>query len=50
VATASEVPPLEVPAAPAEHAFHLWAYCLASVESIHTSDLTLHYFSIGKDI
>jgi hypothetical protein len=30
-----------VPATLAGHAFHLGAYCQTSVESIHTSDLTL---------
>jgi hypothetical protein len=41
VATATKVPPPGVPAAPAEHAFHLCAYYQTSVESIHTSDLAL---------
>jgi hypothetical protein len=50
VANAAEVPPLGVSATPAEHAFHLCAYFQTSVESIHTSDLTLQSFSIRKDI
>jgi hypothetical protein len=41
MATAAEVPPPGVPAAPAEHAFHLCVGFHTSVESIHTSDLTL---------
>jgi hypothetical protein len=50
VATTTEVPPPGVPAAPVEHAFHLYACYQTSVESIHTSDLTLQSFNIGKDI
>jgi hypothetical protein len=50
VATAVEVPPLGVPAAPVEHAFHIDAYFQTYVESTHTSDLTLQSFSIRKDI
>jgi hypothetical protein len=49
VATAAELPPLGVPAAPADHVFHLCAYSQTSVESTHTSDLTLQSFSIRKD-
>jgi hypothetical protein len=41
VATAAEVPPPGVPAVPAEHVFHLCACCQTSVESTHTSDMTL---------
>jgi hypothetical protein len=41
VAIAAEVPPLGVPATPAEHAFHLRACYQTYVESTHTSDLTL---------
>jgi hypothetical protein len=50
VATAAAVPHLGVPAAPAEHAFHLCACFQTSIESIHTSDLILQSFSIRKDI
>ena len=50
VATAAELPPPRVPAAPAEHFFHLCACSQTSVESTHISDLTLQYFSIRKDI
>jgi hypothetical protein len=50
VATAAELPPPWVPAAPAEHVFHLCAYCQTSVESTQISDLTLQSFSIRKDI
>jgi hypothetical protein len=50
VATASEVHLPGVPAALAEHAFHLCACSETSVESIHTSDLTLQSFSIRKCI
>jgi hypothetical protein len=35
MATAAELPPPGVPAAPAEHAFHLCAYSQTSVESTH---------------
>jgi hypothetical protein len=45
VATAAEVP-----ATPIEHAFHLYACCQTSVESIHTSNPTLQSFSIRKGI
>jgi hypothetical protein len=41
MATAAELPPPKVPTAPAEHAFHLYAYYQTSVESTHISDLTL---------
>jgi hypothetical protein len=41
VATAAELPLPRVPAAPAEHAFHLCACSQTSVESTHTSDLTM---------
>jgi hypothetical protein len=47
VATATKVPHLGVLA---EHAFHLYTYFQTSVESTHTSDLTLQSFSIRKDI
>jgi hypothetical protein len=50
VATAPDLPPPGVPAAPAEHAFHLYAYAQTSVESTHTSDLTPQSFSIRKYI
>jgi hypothetical protein len=51
VATAAaELPPLGVPATPAEHALHLGACSQTSVESTHTSNLTLQSFSIRKDI
>jgi hypothetical protein len=36
VATAAEVPPLGVHAAPVEHVFHLCACFQTSVESTHT--------------
>jgi hypothetical protein len=49
VATTTELPPPRVPAALAEHAFHFCACSQTSVESTHTSDLTLS-FSIRKDI
>jgi hypothetical protein len=48
--TAAKVPPLRVPAAPAEHAFHLRACSQTSVESTYISDLTLLSFSIRKGI
>ena len=47
---AAELPPPGVPAAPAEHIFHLCACSQTSVETIHISDLTLQSFSIRKDI
>jgi hypothetical protein len=50
VATAAELPPPRVPAAPPEHAFHLCTCSQTSVESTHISDLTLQSFSIRKDI
>ena len=50
VATAPDLPPPGVPAASAEHAFHLCACAQTSVESTHTSDLTLQCFIIRKDI
>jgi hypothetical protein len=51
VATAAtELPPPLVPTVPAEHALHLCACSQTSVESTHTSDLTLHSSSIRKDI
>jgi hypothetical protein len=49
VATAARVPDPVVLAALARHAFHLGGYCHTSVESIYTSDLTLHSFSNWKD-
>jgi hypothetical protein len=50
VATAAELPPPRVPAAPVEHAFHFYACSQTYVESTHISDLTLQSFSIRKDI
>jgi hypothetical protein len=51
VATAAtELPPPGVPAAPAEHALHLGAWSQTSIESTHTSNLTLQSFNIRKDI
>jgi hypothetical protein len=51
VATAAaELPLPGVPAVPAEHALHLCACSQTSIESTHTSDLTLQSFSIRKDI
>jgi hypothetical protein len=47
---ATGLPPLEVPAALAEHASHLCACSQTSVETTHISDLTLQSFSIRKDI
>jgi hypothetical protein len=44
------VPHPMVIAALARHTFHLGACCQTSVESIHTSDLTLQSFNIRKDI
>jgi hypothetical protein len=42
--------PPGVPDVPAEHALHLCACSQTSVETMHTSDLTLQSFSIRKDI
>jgi hypothetical protein len=51
VATAAaELHLLGVPAVPAKHALHLCACSQTSVESTHTSDLTLQSFSIRNDI
>jgi hypothetical protein len=50
VATAAELPPPGVLPAPAEHVFHICACSQTSIESTHTSDLTLQSFSIRKDI
>jgi hypothetical protein len=50
MATAAEVTPPGVPAAPVEHTFHLCACSQTSIESTHTSDLTLQSFSIRKCI
>jgi hypothetical protein len=50
VATVAGVPHPVVPTALPRHAFHLGACCQTSVESIHTSNLTLQSFSIRKDI
>jgi hypothetical protein len=50
VATAIELPPPGVPAAPVEHAFHLCACSQTSVESTHIPDLNPQSFSIRKDI
>jgi hypothetical protein len=47
---AAGLPPPGVPAAPAEHAMHLDTCSQTSIESTHTSDLTLQSFSIRKDI
>jgi hypothetical protein len=41
---------LGLPAVLAEHALHLCACSQTSVESTHTSDLTLQSLSIRKDI
>jgi hypothetical protein len=46
---AAELPPLRVPAFLAEHAMHLCACSQTSVESTHTSNMTLQSFSIRKD-
>jgi hypothetical protein len=48
MATAAGVPHPMVPAALAGHAFDLGAYYQTSVESIHTSDMTLQSFNIRK--
>jgi hypothetical protein len=51
VATAAaELPPPGVPAVLAKHVLHLCACSQTSVESTHTSNLTLQPFSIRKDI
>jgi hypothetical protein len=50
VATTAGVPHTVVLAALAGHAFYLGTYYQTSVESIHTSDLTLQSFIIIKDI
>ena len=50
VATAAGMPHPVVLVALTGHAFHLGTSCQTSVESIHTSDLTLQSFSIRKDI
>jgi hypothetical protein len=50
VATVAKLPPPEVPAAPAEHAFHLYVCSHTSIESTNISELTLQPFSIRKDI
>jgi hypothetical protein len=50
VATAAELHLPGMPAAPAEHAWHLCACSQTSIESTHKSDLTLQSFSIKKDI
>jgi hypothetical protein len=49
VATAAE---LHLPRVPvlAKHALHLCAYSQTYVEITHISDLTLHSFSIRKDV
>jgi hypothetical protein len=47
---AAELPPPGVPAALAEHASHLYACSLTSVETTHILDMTLQSFSIRKDI
>jgi hypothetical protein len=48
--TAAGLHLLGVPTVPAEHALHLYACSQTSIESTHTSDLTLQSFSIRKDI
>jgi hypothetical protein len=50
VATDAELHLPGVPAVLAEHALHLCDSSQTSVESTHTSDLTLQSFSIRKDI
>jgi hypothetical protein len=50
VATDAELPPPGVPAASAEHTFHLCVSSQTSVESTHILDPTLQSFSIRKDI
>jgi hypothetical protein len=50
VATAAELHLPGVLAVLAEHALHLYACSQTSVESTHTSDLTLQSFSIRKDL
>jgi hypothetical protein len=50
VTAAAELPPPRVRAAPAKHSLHLGAYSQTSIESTHTSDLTMQSFSIRKDI
>jgi hypothetical protein len=50
VATAVGLPPPGGPAAPAEHTLHLCTCSQTSVESTHTSNLTLLSFSMRKDI
>jgi hypothetical protein len=47
---AAVLPPLGVSAVPAEHALHLCACSLTSIETTHISDMTLQSFSIRKDI
>jgi hypothetical protein len=49
-AAAAEVHLPMVPTVLAEHALHLCACSQTSVESTHTSDLTLHSFNIRKDV
>jgi hypothetical protein len=46
----TELPPLGVPAALAEHVSYLCACSQTSVEITHISDLTLQSFSIRKDV
>jgi hypothetical protein len=50
VATAAKLHLHGVPVVLAEHALHLGACYQTSVESTHTSDLTLQSFSTRKDI
>jgi hypothetical protein len=50
VATTAELHLPGVPDALAEHTLHLCACSQTSVESTHTSDLTLQSFSIRKDV
>jgi hypothetical protein len=47
---AAKMPPPGVSAVPAEHTLYLCACSQTSVESTHTSDLTLQSFSTRKDI
>jgi hypothetical protein len=47
-AAAAGLHPPRVPVVPAEHALHLCTYSQTSIESTHTSDLTLQSPSIEK--
>jgi hypothetical protein len=46
----AELPPLEVPAALAEHTSNLCVCSQTSVGITHISDLTLQTFNIRKDV